>query len=151
VYAQRRLTISGRERTQGTTLTTAEEGSEMIQRLMIFAILFLSAAAAGLAAPANPVDGHWQGTVSGPNGDITLNFTFKADGTKLTGAVETPNGEQPINDGKIEGDKLSFKTQFQDNTIEHEGTVSGDTIQLKVKGPWGEMDMTLKRVEEKKS
>jgi len=150
VYAQRRLTASGRERTQGRILTTAEEGLEMVQRFMIFAILFLSAAAA-LAAPVNPVDGHWQGTVSGPNGDITLNFTFKADGTKLTGTVETPNGEQPISDGKIEGDKLSFKTQFQDNTIEHEGTVSGDAIQLKVKGPWGEMDMALKRVAEKKS
>ena len=57
----------------------------MVQRFMIFAILFLSAAAAAVAAPANPVDGHWQGTVSGPNGDFTINFTFKADGTKLTG------------------------------------------------------------------
>jgi hypothetical protein len=122
----------------------------MFQRFMMAGILFLSAAAVATAAPANPVDGHWQGTVSGPNGDFTINFTFKAEGTKLTGTVTTPNGDQPISDGKIEGDKLSFKTQFQDNTIEHEGTVSGDTIQLKVKGPWGDMDMTLKRVEEKK-
>ena len=123
----------------------------MVQRFMIGAVLFLSAAAVAMAAPPNPVDGHWQGTISGPNGDLTINFTFKADGTTLTGTVETPNGDQPISDGKIEGDKLSFKTQFQDNTIEHEGTISGDTIQLKVKGPWGEMDMTLKRVAEKKS
>jgi hypothetical protein len=130
----------------------SKEDTQMFQRIVMAGILFLSAAAVATAVPpANPVDGHWQGTVSGPNGDMTINFTFKADGTKLTGTVETPNGDQPINDGKIEGDKLSFKTQFQDNTIEHEGTVSGDTIQLKVKGPWGEMDMTLKRVEEKKS
>ena len=100
----------------------------MFQRLVIAAILFLSAAAFAMAAPPNPVDGKWQGTVSGPNGD-----------------------QQSISDGKIEGAKLSFKTQFQDNTIEHEGNVSGDTIQLKAKGPWGDMDMTLKRVEEKKS
>ena len=124
----------------------------MFQRLMMAGILILSAAAFALAAPANPVDGHWQGTISGgPNGDFTINFTFKADGTKLTGTVETPGGDQPISDGKIEGDKLYFKTQFQDSAIEHEGTISGDTIQLKVKGPWGESDMTLKRVPEKKS
>ena len=123
----------------------------MFQRLMMAGVLILSAAAFALAAPANPVDGHWQGTISGPNGDFTINFTFKADGTKLTGTVETPNGDQPISDGKIEGDKLSFKTQFQDNVIEHEGTISGDTIDLKVKGPWGESEMTLKRVAEKKS
>jgi len=123
----------------------------MFQRLMMAGILILSAAAVTLAAPPNPVDGHWQGTISGPNGDFTINFTFKADGTKLTGTVETPNGDQPISEGKIEGDKLSFKTQFQDSVIEHEGTISGDTIDLKVKGPWGESEMTLKRVAEKKS
>jgi hypothetical protein len=132
-------------------MTGSKEGTEMFKRLMIAGILILWAAAVPIAAAANAVDGHWQGTISGPNGDFTINFTFKADGTKLTGTVETPNGDQPISDGKIEGDKLSFKTQFQDNVIEHEGTISGDTIQLKVKGPWGESDMTLKRVAEKKS
>jgi hypothetical protein len=123
----------------------------MFQRIMLAAILILSAAAIAISAPPNPVDGHWQGTIEGPNGEFTLNFTFKAEGTKLTGTVETPNGERAISDGKIEGDKLSFKTQFQDNVIDHEGTVSGDTIQLQVKGPWGESEMTLKRVAEKKS
>ena len=123
----------------------------MFQRLMIAGILILSAAAVAMASPPSAVDGHWQGTISGQNGDFTLNFTFKADGSKLTGTVETPNGSQTISDGKIEGDKLSFKTQFQDNVIEHEGTLSGDTIQLKVKGPWGESEMTLKRAAEKKS
>jgi len=123
----------------------------MLQRLMLAATLILSAAAFAMAVAPNPVDGHWQGTVNGPNGEFTLNFTFKAEGTKLTGTVETPNGEHAISDGKIDGDKLSFKTQFQDNVIDHQGTISGDTIQLQVKGPWGESEMTLKRVVEKKS
>jgi hypothetical protein len=132
-------------------MSDPKEDKEMFRRFIIAGILILSAAAFALAAPPNPVDGHWQGTISTGGGDLTVNFTFKADGTKLTGTVETPNGDQPISDGKIEGDKLSFKTQFQDNVIEHEGTISGDTIQLKVKGPWGESEMTLKRVAEKKS
>ena len=122
----------------------------MFRHLMIAGTLILWAAALAVAAPPNAVDGHWQGTVSGPNGDFTLNFTFKAEGAKLTGTVETPNGEQPISDGKIEGDKLSFKTHIQDNVVDHDGTISGDTIQLKVKGPWGDSEMTLKRVPEKK-
>ena len=123
----------------------------MFRRYIIIAIVMGWAATMAMAASPNPVDGRWQTTVNGQNGGMTLIFNFKAEGTKLTGTVETPNGDQPISDGKIEGDKLSFKTQFQDNVIEHEGTISGDTIQLKVKGPWGESDMTLKRVAEKKS
>jgi hypothetical protein len=123
----------------------------MFQRFMLTGILILSAAAVAMAAAPNAVDGRWQATVSGPNGDFTMHFTFKADGNKLTGTVETPGGDQPISDGKIEGDKLSFNTQFQDSVIEHQGTISGDTIQLHVKGPWGEMEMTLKREQEKKT
>jgi len=123
----------------------------MVQRFLVFTVLLLSAAAMAIAASPNPVDGKWQASVSGPNGDFTITYTFKADGNKLTGTVELPNADpESISDGKIDGDKISFKTHFQDNTIEHEGTVSGDTIPLKVKGPWGDMDMTLKRVAEKK-
>ena len=126
----------------------------MFRRSMIAGSLIVGALLLGMTAfarPAdpNPVDGRWQGSISGPNGDMTINFTFKADGTKLTGAVATPNGDVPIEDGKIDGDKLSFNTHFQDSVIEHQGTLSGDTIQLKVKGPWGESEMTLKRVPEK--
>jgi hypothetical protein len=118
----------------------------MIRRVTMAWMLILLAA---IVAAAADVDGRWQGTISGPNGDFDIKFNFKADGTKLTGTVETPNGEQPISDGKIDGNKISFKTHFGDNDIDHDGTVSGDTIQLKVKGPWGESDMTLKRAAEK--
>ena len=120
----------------------------MLRRAMVAGGLILVAAAVAAAAE---VDGRWQGTVSGPNGDFTLTFNFKAQGTTLTGSVETPNGEQPISDGKVEGNKIAFKTHFDDNVIDHQGTVSGDTIQLKVSGPWGESEITLKRVAEKKS
>lgn len=121
----------------------------MLRRVMLAGILILMAAVVSAAAD---VDGRWQGTISGPNGDITLTFNFKADGTKLTGTVETPNGETPISEGKVEDNKISFKTHLNDDNnteVDHEGTISGDSIDLKVTGPWGESNMTLKRVAEK--
>lgn len=118
----------------------------MLRRATMAGMLILMAAALATAAD---IDGRWQGTISGPNGDMTLTFNFKADGTTLTGSVETPNGQTPISEGKIEDNKLSFKTHFDDNVIDHEGTLSGDSIDLKVTGPWGESNMTLKRVAEK--
>lgn len=100
---------------------------------------------------AADINGRWEGTVSGPNGDFQLVFNFKVEGTKLTGSVETPNGDIPIDEGKVEGDHISFKTHFGDSEVNHEGTVSGDTIQLNVEGPWGKSEMTLKRAKEKKT
>jgi hypothetical protein len=120
----------------------------MVRSAWIAGILMALFAAVTYAADVN---GRWEGNVSGPNGDIQLTFNFKADGTKLTGTVETPNGEIPIDDGKLEGDHISFKTHFNDNEVNHDGTVTGDTMQLKVQGPWGGSELTLKRAKEKKA
>lgn len=57
-----------------------------------------------------------------------------------------------ISEGKVNGDKISFKTSVHGHSIEHHGMVSDDTIQLRNFGPGGEFDETLKRVSsEKKS
>lgn len=120
----------------------------MIRRAWMAGILSVLFAAVSYAADIN---GRWEGSMSGPNGDIQIGFNFKVDGTKLTGTVESPNGDIPIEDGKVEGDHLSFKTHFGESEINHQGTISGDAIQLKVEGPWGESEMALKRAEAKKN
>jgi hypothetical protein len=120
----------------------------MVRHALIAGVLSTLFAAAGFAADVN---GRWEGTISGPNGDFQLAFNFKVEGAKLTGTVEAPNGDIPIEDGKVEGDHISFKTHFDTNEVNHEGTVSGDTIQLKVDGPWGHSEMTLNRAKKQKS
>jgi hypothetical protein len=119
----------------------------MIRRAMMAGILMVVCAAFAFAVDFN---GNWEGTFSTPNGDIQLVFHFKVDGAKLTGSVETPHGNIDIEEGKVEGDKISFKTHVNDSEVNHSGTISGDTIQLGVDGPWGHSDVTLKRAEEKK-
>lgn len=118
----------------------------MLRRALLPALLILLSAALAFAADLN---GRWEGSMSTPNGDFPLTFNFKVDGAALTGSVETPEGKFDISDGKVDGDKFSFKSHAGDNDINHEGTLSGDTIQLKVTGPWGESEMTLKRAAEK--
>ena len=120
----------------------------MLRRAGLLLVLFLVSAALGLAADLN---GRWEGSINTPNGDVQLVFHFKVDGAVLTGTVETPNGNADIAEGKVDGDKFSFKTHAGDAEITHEGTISGDTIQLKVEGPWGDTAMQLKRAEETKS
>ncbi len=119
----------------------------MIRRVMLVGAGIAMTAALCFAGDFN---GRWEGTIQTPNGDTTIFFNFKVDGAKLTGTVESPNGEIPIEDGKVDGDKISFKTHFNDSEVNHEGNLSGDTINLKVQGPWGESEMTLKRAAEKK-
>jgi opacity protein-like surface antigen len=68
-----------------------------------------------LAAPAfaADVDGKWTGTVSTPMGDLPVQYEFKADGAMLTGTTLGFDGAPvPIKEGKVDGDKISFKVTF---------------------------------------
>jgi hypothetical protein len=112
-------------------------------------ILTLSAA----SARAADVTGNWTAEMQGPGGDsMQLAFSFKQDGATLTGSVQGPQGDAiAITDGKVDGDKISFKVSFNGMTISHEGTVNaaGDEIKLSTKADspdFPAMDMTLKRV-----
>jgi hypothetical protein len=128
-------------------------GLKMIRRVWMAATIILLAAGIAIAATQeSAIDGRWQGTLNGANGSFIMTYTFKAEGQVLTGREESPIVSRSISEGKVNGEKISFKTTVNGNSVEHEGTVSGDTIQLKSHGSYGEFDVTLKRVSsEKKS
>ena len=87
------------------------------------------------SAFAADVDGKWTASMPGRQGNtMEVTFTFKADGSKLTGTMSNPRGESEIKDGKIDGDNISFNQTFERGgnsmTIVYKGKVSGDTIEF---------------------
>lgn len=115
-------------------------------------VLMTLALVAGFAMAAD-VTGKWTGAMGGPDGGggMTITFNFKQDGGALTGTVEGPGGEPlQIQNGKVDGDKISFTVSFGEMSIGHEGTVKGDEITLTIKMGGGQEGgpgpMTLKRV-----
>ena len=94
--------------------------------------LFISS----IAALAADVSGNWKATADGPNGALERTFALKVDGTKLTGeTVSAFTGKSTIEDGKIDGDNVTFtiKAKIQDNDVilSYKGKViSKDEIKL---------------------
>ena len=85
---------------------------------------------AGLAFGAD-VDGKWTGSVAGMDGnDLTIEFTFKADGETLTGFHIVNGQETAIKDGKIDGNNISFSVTLDFGKFEHKGVISGDQIKM---------------------
>ena len=124
---------------------------------MKFKVVILSAAlvlAAVSAVFAASVDGKWVAQVPGRGGQTReTTFTFKAEGTKLTGTVSGMQGEVPISDGKVNGDEISFTQTFeaQGNSIKliYTGKVSGDEMKMTRKRDGGDQpatEFTAKRV-----
>jgi hypothetical protein len=111
--------------------------------------LALTALALFLAASASAADvaGKWKSSAPSPDGQtMELMFTFKVEGAVLTGSVAGPMGEMPISEGKLEGDAISFTVDAGGFKVMHKGTVTGDTMKLKVDMGDQSFEMTATRV-----
>ena len=102
----------------------------MIRRILVAAL-----AGAILLLGADPT-GTWTGDQPGPNGNsYAITFKLKADGGKLTGTMGGEQFEQPIQNGEIHGDDISFTVhlEFGDGIdLKYTGKVAADKIDFKV-------------------
>jgi hypothetical protein len=108
-----------------------------------FVRLLISAAILAATAWAADITGTWKGEIEGPNGNISLTYTFKQDGAKLTGSVTGPQGDPiQIEDGKVEGGKIHFVINVPMNggmKFANDGDIkSDDEISLVSKNDQGE-------------
>lgn len=115
---------------------------------IVAAALFLSA-----LAWAGDVTGTWKGEISTPNGSFALTYTFKQDGSKLTGTVQGPEGDPlELLEGKIDAGKIHFAVNVPMNggmKFISDGTIKSDEeISIETKNEGGESfgpGMTLKK------
>ena len=88
-----------------------------------------------ITALAADISGNWKATAEGPNGALERTFTFKQDGTKLTGETTSSfTGKSTITDGKVEGDTVTFtimaKIGDQDVKLNYKGKIAGAEIKF---------------------
>ena len=95
------------------------------------AVVVVLAASSALAADAT---GTWKWSFTTQNGQTReTTLKLKQEEGKLTGTISgRENSETPIEEGKVEGDTISFQVtrEFNDNkiVIKYKGKVEGDTI-----------------------
>jgi hypothetical protein len=102
------------------------------------------------AVAAADIDGKWKAEFEGPNGNtITSIFSFKVDGSKLTGTVEGRRGPADIQEGKVNGDEISFVVirKFNDQEFKqnYKGKVAGSEIKFTVEMGDRNFEMTAKK------
>jgi len=116
-------------------------------KLLSIAVGMLMLSSAVFAAD---VDGKWTGTMSTPNGDVPVGFTFKADGATLNGSTMGPDGaEVKIAEGKVDGDNISFSITFDFGgmpiVLKYKGAVAKDQIKFMIDIMGMPFELTVKR------
>jgi hypothetical protein len=101
-----------------------------------------------IMAFAADVTGTWKGEAN-PNGKGgPPTFTFKMDGSMLTGSQTMRGNEVQISNAKMDGDKIWFEVSVDmgdkgKQTTKYSGTVSGGTMKLSAESARGTRDVTL--------
>jgi hypothetical protein len=117
---------------------------------MKFKTLLLGLLLVSAPAFAATVDGDWSGSLDTPNGPTVISYSFKADGTTLTGTTTGPDGAKvAIKDGKIDGNNITFTVDFDMQgtamSFKYTGVVSADGIALATDFQGQAMKFTVKK------
>ncbi len=106
--------------------------------LAITAMLLVTLNAADLA-------GTWIGSMETQAGNTEVTITLQP-GTVLAGKVKVGDYEAPIENGKLDGSKISFEINITPGRITYEGAVAGSEMKLNVTGTQGDRySLTCKR------
>lgn len=77
------------------------------------------------------VAGTWEMSIQGGPETFTQTLTIQQDGSTITGTVKGEQGVAPI-EGSVTGNKINFTVKIETPdgtmTIEHTGTVDGDSM-----------------------
>jgi hypothetical protein len=113
--------------------------------------LLLGVALLSVSAFAADIDGKWSGSIDAPDGPVTINYTFKAEGAVLTGTTTGPDGaEVKIAKGTVADNKIAFEVTIDFGgmafTIPYKGEQAGDNLKLTLDFAGMPVEIAAKRV-----
>jgi hypothetical protein len=96
------------------------------------------------------IDGKWEITINSPLGAQKATLDLKADGGILSGTQTAMQGTQPLSNGKVDGNNLTWSasiTSPMPMTLDFSGAVDGDKLSGSVKaGAFGSFPFSGGRV-----
>ncbi len=116
-----------------------------MKKKLVLLLLLVGSLSIGFAAIAD-LTGKWTGMVNAPDGNqYPLTYTFKTDGSKVTGTAESPLGTSNIENGKINGSEFSFSVNMNGMDVQHKGKYYTDSVTLDITYDNTPIHATLKR------
>jgi hypothetical protein len=104
----------------------------MIRRTTLMSIALIFAFV--VSALAADITGTWKASFDTQIGVQNYTYTFKVEGSKLTGHAKSEYADVDIQEGTIKGDDITFVESFDFQgmpiRIVYKGKISGDEIKL---------------------
>ncbi len=119
-----------------------------MKKALVFAAIVAAVAASASAQTVKDILGPWEGTINAAGQEIKAQLVVSNPGDVLTLMIATPQGEQPAENVKFEGNVLSFTLKFGPANLDIAVTVTGDSFAGNAESPFGPIDIKGKKVSE---
>src|SRR5688572_32178952 len=117
-----------------------------MKKVLVFAAIFAAVATLAPAQTVKDILGPWEGTINAAGQEIKAQLVLSNPDDVLTLMISTPQGEQPAENVKLEGNVLSFSLKFGPAALDVAVTITGDTFAGKADSPFGPIDISGKKV-----
>jgi hypothetical protein len=95
-----------------------------------FFYLFISALMWASTASAADAAGTWKGFIETIVGITECTIILKVDGGKISGSLKMDVYGATIENGRVNGDKVSFTVNMDFGRLTYEGVISGDELKF---------------------
>jgi hypothetical protein len=100
-------------------------------------LVFTLVAVMAFGLQAADLAGTWKGSMETQGGTVELTIALKP-GPAVAGTVKSDQfAEAPIENAKVDGDKIAFEINISYGKVVFEGAVSGEEMKLTVTGTQG--------------
>lgn len=121
-----------------------------MKRKILTTVLLICCVAIGFAAVFADLNGKWSGVLNAPDGNqYPLTYSFKVDGSKLTGTLDVNNISVPIDSGRVSGNDIMFSVTVEGVPYPHKARYysAGDSVAVDVNFAGTKTHTTLKRAQ----
>lgn len=116
-----------------------------MKKTIIVALLLVAGMGVGIAAMVG-LDGKWTGPLHTPDDNTTeVAYTFATNGSVVTGKTESVFGSALIENGKINGDEITFSINLNGLDLPHKGKIYADSVSMNIDYKGMPLHVTLKR------
>jgi hypothetical protein len=121
-----------------------------MKRKILTTALLICCVAVCLAAVIADLNGKWSGVLNAPDGNqYPLTYSFKVDGSKLTGTLEVNGTSVPLDSGRVSGNDIKFSVTVEGMAYPHAAKYysAGDSVAVDVNFAGTKTHTTLKRAQ----
>jgi len=123
-----------------------KEFNRLLMKTLAILLIYFSGVTSPNSTSAQTIDGTWNTTMNTVDGIVEIVYQFQTNEENINGSVFTPNGVFLVEQGKINGNTISFIIKYGEIIVYHTGYYLRGQLLISTSYQGNSGQITLNRV-----